>query len=477
MKFTDETILRLFGNEAADTEDAKALRGYYFKNDAYDQIHSNIPLRILVGHKGTGKSALFRISEMEDEEEGVLSVFLRPDDVAGVASQEEDLLKLIRAWKEGLNEIILRKVLLKLSVEEAVWKKTLAAGGVLVNTLAECLKKVKGEVSLNPARQRLVEFFLRSNTVNIYIDDLDRGWEAKRSDIRRISALLNAARDLSGESPGLRFKISLRSDVYFLVRTSDESTDKIEGSVVWFRWTNHEILALLVKRLDHFRGLKREDSFLVSLDQHQLASSLDFIAEPRFFGKGKWENIPMHRMMLSLIRQRPRDLVKLCTMAAKDAYRDRAELIGTRHFNNVFDQYSQERLQDTINEFRSELPTIDELLLNMRPSRKERERGQLYMYSPSDLLKKIEEIMGRKRFTLANGKTPDAKDIALFLFKINFIHARKQLPDGSIDRKYFEDNRYIANRSIDFGYSWEIHAAYRWALLPENVGSIIDTLD
>lgn len=38
---------------------------------------------------------------------------------------------------------------------------------------------------------------------------------------------------------------------------------------------------------------------------------------------------------------------------------------------------------------------------------------------------------------------------------------------GFIDRKYFEDNKYITSKSVDFGYDWEVHPAFRWALFPE----------
>jgi hypothetical protein len=42
------------------------------------------PLESLVGHKGIGKSALFQVAMSEDQEEGQLPIFLRPDDVSGI---------------------------------------------------------------------------------------------------------------------------------------------------------------------------------------------------------------------------------------------------------------------------------------------------------------------------------------------------------------------------------------------------------
>lgn len=476
LKFTDEVIDRLFGNEAAENENPAALRAYYFKNDLYEQVCSSLPLRILVGHKGTGKSALFRVAEMEDDDSGVLSVVIKPDDVLGIATSEEDILKLIRDWKQGLKDIIFRKIFEKFDVNEDRFKKLALKGGGFLNAIAESLKSFKGDLNLVPIREKILEKFLEDKRVNIYIDDLDRGWEAKKSDIKRISALLNAARDMSAEMSGINFRISLRTDVYFLVRASDESADKFEGSVIWFKWTNHEVLAMLVKRVNnYFSGPYYTDEELIAKTDEELAWNLERIMEKRFHGKGAWENIPVHRMLLSLIRRRPRDLIKLCSMAAKEAHKNKASLIGTAHFDKIFEQYSQERLQDTVNEFKSEMKNIMDLLLNMRPGKKERARDAFFHYSPGELIEKLKDISGRIPLLFANGKKPDAKELALFLFKINFIHAVKQLDDGGIDRRYYEDNRYLG--SIDFGYAWEVHAAYRWALAPESLNKILDSME
>ena len=59
---------------------------------------------------------------------------------------------------------------------------------------------------------------------------------------------------------------------------------------------------------------------------------------------------------------------------------------------------------------------------------------------------------------------------------LNFLTARKRNDDDKIERKYFEENNFLANSFSDFGFDWEIHPAYRWALQPDNILSIMDTL-
>ena len=62
MQFNEVEIQKLFGHEAAEQESPERLKEYYFKNNTYNQIVVDLPLRILVGHKGIGKSALFKVA-------------------------------------------------------------------------------------------------------------------------------------------------------------------------------------------------------------------------------------------------------------------------------------------------------------------------------------------------------------------------------------------------------------------------------
>jgi hypothetical protein len=282
-------------------------------------------------------------------------------------------------------------------------------------------------------------------------------------------------RDISTASRGISFKVSLRSDVYYLVRTSDESTDKIEGSVIWQSWSNHEIFVLLVKRIESFFGRHVDEEALLNTPQVRLANYLHPIMEERFLGQGNWDNAPTYRILMSLIRKRPRDLVKLCTLAGRDAHKHKDARIGTRNLESIFEEYSQGRLQDTVNEFRSELPEIEKLLLSMKPSKRERTGKEGYVYTTDALLKKLNDIRQQGQFVFANRQLADSKQLAAFMYKINFLTARKEKGD-LIVRKYFEENRYLSNQFVDFGFDWEIHPAYRWALQPDTVFDIYSNL-
>jgi len=474
LEFTEEIIQKLFGHEAAEDEDPKRLQQYYFKSSVYNQVITNLPIRILVGHKGIGKSALIKVAMAEDKARNCLSVLIQPNDILNLGLDTSDFLHTIRDWTEGLKEIIVNKVLYQLGVLSDLAPNVKNYRGAIIDFLIETLTNLKsGEYAQD--KQDIILEFATHPQITVYVDDLDRGWQGRREDITRISALLNAVRDLSNNNRSINFKIALRSDVYYLVRTSDESTDKIEGSVIWHTWTNHEIFVLLVKRVETFFGRKIDETALLGVKQASLAKYLHSIMEQRFSGAGHWENAPMYRVLMSLIRKRPRDLVKLCTLAARHAYSRKSSLIMAEDLKAIFEEYSQGRVQDTINEYRSELPEIERLLMSMRPSRRERTTREGYVYRTDTLMKKIDTILEGGQFRFTNGKPAGSKELAAFLYKINFLTARKESSNGII-RKYFEENRYLSSQFVDFGFDWEVHPAYRWALQPTELSDIYASL-
>ena len=477
--FTEENISKLFGQEAAEDEDFDRLQSYYIKNKTHEKLTANLPLRILVGHKGIGKSAIFTIARHEDIDAHRISILIRPDDIANIGKGGVDFSQMIRDWKKGLTAIITEKIFdnLGLISKNENYKEVVSTGGKIINFLKNTFSGKCKDINLDYIDKTITNQFLKESRIIVYIDDLDRGWESKREDIQRISALLNAARDMCNDNKGLQFRISLRTDVYYLVRTSDESTDKIESSVIWHGWTNHEILLLLIKRIATFFNRQIDIEKLKDVKQANLAHYLDDIFERRFIAYGKWENVPMYRILMSLIRKRPRDLVKLCTLAAKDAFNNNSDKIKTKNLQAIFSEYSQGRIQDTVNEYKSELPQIERLLLNMKPSRKEIKEHKGYIYDTNRIKAKIRNIIEQGKFTFTNGKVATDAELLQFMYKINFVTARKELSDGRIERKYFEENKYLSYQFVNFGYDWEIHPAFRWALSPDNVESVFADID
>jgi hypothetical protein len=86
----------------AEDENIDLLRQYYFKNTIYEKVVADLPLRILVGHKGIGKSALFQGAMQDDIDHNRLPIFVRPDDIEGIGDGSPGFNPSIREWKRGL---------------------------------------------------------------------------------------------------------------------------------------------------------------------------------------------------------------------------------------------------------------------------------------------------------------------------------------------------------------------------------------
>src|SRR5262245_31967650 len=141
--FSEENIHKLFGHEAAEDEEPERLRQYYFKARTFEQMATDLPLRILVGHKGIGKSALFKVAMAEEKERKHLSILIQPNDIADISTNATDFLLSIRQWTNGLNGIITRKVLESLGISSEHLASAKNYGGQILQFLIDTFKNYK----------------------------------------------------------------------------------------------------------------------------------------------------------------------------------------------------------------------------------------------------------------------------------------------------------------------------------------------
>ncbi len=482
--FNEDQIGEMFGELDAQEDREERLDGFFLKTDVYNKIHNNRSLRIIVAQKGVGKSAILRKSYLENIHNNQLSLWVRPDDIENLEDIENstDTIKLIRQWKVGLEKLIVSKVCDSLEVtsnDNII--NLLKSGAKITDKLSRIIVKAKDLVDMSEINKLIADQYTKSHEIFVYIDDLDRAWNGSKENVARISALVTAARNMCSDDNSLKIRISLRSDVYYLFRKADESTDKVSSNVITLDWSQHELLAMLVKRVQLYFGVKYSDSDLLEMTQDEMAELLNIVMEDKFKGKGKWNNAPLRKILLSLVRKRPRDLINLCILAARHANTNKHDKIITNDWESIISNYSQDRFNDTIVEHKFEIGNIESLLKGMAPSSSEmknRREKRLFIYDTSGAFTKIKTIIERGDFRFSNQRekaTP--QEVLVFLYKINFLTARKTLKSGFIDTKYFEDNNYLAGLdNADFGYDWEVHPAFRKVLYPSS-NDIFETMD
>ena len=150
--FSEENINLLFGQLAAEDEDFSKLQAYYIKNKTHDKVTANLPLRILVGHKGIGKSAIFTIARHEDLEANRLSILIRPDDIANLGTAS-NFSEMIRDWKEGLISIVLSKIFSFVDISATdILSRASQIGGKIMGLMVETFSnKIRNFGDTNPS--------------------------------------------------------------------------------------------------------------------------------------------------------------------------------------------------------------------------------------------------------------------------------------------------------------------------------------
>ena len=502
--FRKENLIKLFGEEDAGKESEDRLNSYYYQTTDYDKVRSEIKRQIVPGEKGTGKSALLKIAVFESRSKGIVPISIRLDDLSELYSgilAEENLYSLKTLWKKSISKLVMIKLVEDLDFtvnEDYINALTWAYdyGYKNRNFIDMSLKKLKpilekyinteGESNPNGEHHIFNRAFNEKN-IRVFLDDFDLDWNGKASDVLRIKSLLLALSDMTSDMDNFSVRIALRTDVYEMIR-NEEFSDKLENSVIKCKWNNQEIMKALAKRIcayfnKDFNEIDTNDKTTI---QYNIIRYLNYIFVERFDQRTKvWANAPTHKVIYSLIRRKPRDMVKLCQRAAEQAYDKKLEIIDSVCITSILNSYSQERLTDLVNEYSNQLPNIRELLVRMGSTNQEiySKKNERYVYTTDELYKKIRNIQQNTDISIFTDKRESATkanihQIAHFLYKIGFITGRKRIKDGTIIRTYYDEKQDLLKQQIgDGGYSWEIHPAYRSAISELNNDKWEATMD
>lgn len=489
--FKKDNRLKLFGHEDAGKEDDSRLTSYYYKTLQYEDVMSDIKLQIITGEKGTGKSALLKMAYIETSNTDIVPIWIRLDDLSELYSDildSNNLYQLKTLWKRSISKLVIMNLASYMSFAMGEdYKKALQwaydtgyTTRDFISRSAKILKPMYEQyISLDTeadscGEHHALQRMINNKKIRLFLDDFDLDWQGKASDVLKIKSLLLSLSDMTSDMNGLSVRIALRTDVYEMIR-NEEFSDKFESCLIKCKWNNQEIMKTLAKRIcayfdKPFDEINTTDPKTL---QYNIVKYLNFIFVPCFDESTRvWANAPTHRVIYSLIRRKPRDMVKLCHSIAEEAYRKQLTVIDSSCFLAILETYSQERLKDLVNEYVNQLPKLQDLLIRMAPTQKEfqNKAGKRYVYSTDELYVKIQNIQQNMNISIYQAKCEklcpaNFHQIAHFLYKIGFITGRKRNESGKIERAYYDELPFLLNANVgDRGYSWEIHPAYRGAL-------------
>lgn len=445
--------------------------------------------RILLGKKGTGKTAILRNFQEQLEDIDIPSLLLRPKDLDIENISDPSLGPLTRAAETA----ILRSVAIKVGetlkgfvpeeegrLRELAKQKGKAQedfveraisfleplGKAVTNVDFSALRKAK-DGNDECLRQALESSLIKGEKVfYVLVDDTDQiASPDDRNHLNRIWSFLLAARSINEACVNIKFIISIREEV-------------------WRRLTRDE--AGQRDQVDHFRNLSKKinvtDQVVEKIIEKRLIAASSEIGEEgggdpyKPFFDTERVKIPTadeeYRYWSDFIvgrsRQRPRDSIQLVYKLANYAEKQGKELIASDDVEKVMPVFSEERVDDLARECESECPQIKDIIRSFHDV--EFDSGS-FTLSPQDTADFLNSIPSRFRVTLfgrnlTHGNREDVFGLWRYLFEIGFLNARVT------DSRQKKDYRHIsAEEDPDLvslsrwnemqAILWEVNPAYR----------------
>lgn len=442
--------------------------------------------RILVGRKGTGKSAILDFAKRLLDKQGVPTILLKPKDFDTTGIQDGEAVGgLRRRFGELLTLAIVGKIAQNTSNfatgdEAAIYHAAVEARKIspdLVGRFARLLPVLakplaKSDLSnvfpnlTSITRDELdaaVGRSLKGKRFYIFIDDTDQVASPERKGhLNRIWGLILAARDLASEIPELRIVITLRSEVWERLKRDDagqrDQTDHFVNICVELSSDEAQIRRIIERRLE-----------LAANAVGQLGK----LYEPFFDGIGakppmsekftSWSDLILVRS-----RERPRDAIQLVNKLADDAIGRKVQKIDELTFHRVMPLFSAQRVELFAQEVEQECSPARDILDSFATTSFEDGR---FIMSAEEAKTHFKNVMGRFAVTLHSRtlqqkSDDDAFSLWRFFYNANVVNARisdKTQKDGYRHGRPEDDPMLVSKpRWNDLqAMLWEINTAFR----------------
>jgi hypothetical protein len=474
----DQNVLKYidFGNEAADDAEAEELASYFVEQDAFHKF-LQVSQKFLVAHarKGVGKSALVQWIGYKESQKDPDAVIIRcrgADLVRSkfnLSNQLETPNDFIRDWMIRVCSLVNRhlatRIKLALDDDKITLVETAELEGYKSRNLFGCLLD-----RLQSMLEHGGPTKLKDRTVWILIDDLDATYQNTTAESMSLATFFSACRYLVQDMQGLVIRVTMRTDVWAMIRRYDESLDKAEQYVREILWSQRDFLRLLARRVEaslrsleiplpkvppHVQEADAEERLLETVFEPKMEWGAEYRAEE--FGAHKL--VDTYRLLYTLSYERPRWAIQLCKLARESALRRGATQINKTHIDEIWAEYGAKRIADLVAEHKHQCPDVEELLNGFRGATRQMTRDELFGW--------INNRISTHMAPRIEGKaTRKPIEIARFLYRLGFILARSERSDGTYEHYRFDQMPdFLTSRTDDdFGLRWEIHPCYREAL-------------
>ena len=468
-----------FGNEAGDDMTKQELQACFVtlpSCSAFLNLSKNFV--VASAKKGIGKSALIQYLywNILDTKENALVIRCRGAELTrscfNLTTSLDSPNDYIRDWMVRLctmiNREIAKNINFALTSDEITLVESAEIDGFKSKNLVGCLisrfKSALGK--MYPEKESIkdqVEMLKKldnKNEVWILIDDLDATFQNTEKERLTMSTFFSACRYLLQDNLGLNIRVTMRSDVWPIIRRYDESLDKLDQYVHEIEWDVDDFRKFLYKRIESHL-LQNAEQLPYRRNDISDEEYEEFVIEKIFDHKTEWggKEQYLYRIVYTLSYMRPRWAIQLCKLCQKNANRRNMAIITKQDVDEVWGDYGQKRVADLVIEHRHQCRQIESIIYAFRGCKRLFGQDELFSHINRSILNHVQIIID-------DSKTTSAKDVARFLFRTGFIVARSDGENGDYQHYSFREMPELlaSNTSNDYGVKWEIHPCYRQAL-------------
>ena len=427
----------LLGDIRAEA-DHEMLKHAFIETPDYKTLLSFADRSIVVGRRGSGKSALvYALARHWRDVPKTVTITLSPaaDQVLGLRplinrfGKRFNLLRAASrlAWKYGLMmEIAVvasqhfkfrgtqSEGLLRPHIER--WRKEVGLSHRLRSALITLLPKNDSEeeaigelasrLEVNQIQAALIDLIPQLKTSYVVmVDKLDEGWEADEVGTGLVDGLVLATVDLNDHLPQTRVTTFLRDNIARAVARADPDYSRdIEGQVLRLHWDEPLLKDMACSRLRSAFGIEIEKN--TKLWDRCTGSNL--------------HGADGFRQCLRLTLYRPRDILVLLNQAFYRAAGQKRSQIVLADIRSTAQEISQTRLDDLHKEYSQIIPGLTFLTAAFADAGHQLAWDQVFSFIKSAVEAAASDDRAKQHFEILG--TPN--QIALSLYSIGFLGLR-----------------------------------------------------
>ncbi len=273
-----------FGAPAAERDMGRGLEKYFVESAAFERVRAGAKT-IILGNRGSGKSAIFKVLASRERAAGSHVIELAPEDysyellgstmAAAEAGSWAKHGAYAAAWKYLIYVLIMREIAArggrgaapiaryvrdnhpdpragKLSVLVSYLKRLegIKIGPIEAGFRSRELDRLYKLEEIHLLLPQLTQVLDRQRAV-VLVDELDRGWDSSEDARAFVSGLFQACVSMNEVHPNLRVYVSLRQELYDDIPALYEDAQKYRDLLETISWSEDSLLKLMARRIAH----------------------------------------------------------------------------------------------------------------------------------------------------------------------------------------------------------------------------------